>query len=177
MKSGAQSPAPKGKAGADGAQPASKPAAKAPQKSARRRAREFALQGLYSWQMNHGSAADIEAGFAAEKGLNNAGFNRADRALFSSLLAGTIREAAGLEEQMRPALDRGFDELSPVERAVLLMATYELTHAPETPYRVIMNEAIELAKSFGGTDGHKYVNGVLDKLVKTLRPHEVPAKS
>ena len=143
-------------------------------KSPRRRAREFALQGLYAWQMNHGSAAEIEAGFAMDKGLNNAGFDKADRKMFSSLLSGTIREAAALEVEMQPALDRQFSELSPVERAVLLLGAFELKHVVETPYRVIINEAIELAKSFGGTDGHKYVNGVLDKLVRTLRPYEFP---
>jgi N utilization substance protein B len=156
--------------GGDAAKPEAKP------KSARRRAREFALQGLYAWQMTRQSPADIEAGFAAEQGLNSAGFGRADRRLFSELLAGAVRESAELEVQIRPALDRDFAELSPVERAVLLLGAYELKHALETPYRVIINEAIELAKSFGGTDGHKYVNGVLDKLVKTLRPHEAAAK-
>lgn len=145
-------------------------------KSPRRRAREFVVQGLYSWQMSKGSAADIEAAFATDEGFNNVGFDRADRELFSALLAGTIRESADLALVMQPALDRKFDELSPVERAVLLLAAYELKHAVEVPYRVIMNEAIELAKSYGGTDGHRYVNGVLNKLVRTLRPDEVAEK-
>lgn len=145
-------------------------------KSSRRRAREFVLQGLYAWQMSKGSAADIEAAFATEKGFNNTGFDKADRRMFSALLAGTIREAADLETELKPLLDRGFEELSPVERAVLLLGAYELKHVVEVPYRVIMNEAIDLAKSFGGTDGHKFVNGVLDKLVRKLRPYEVAEK-
>ena len=145
-------------------------------KSPRRRAREFVVQGLYSWQISKVNATDIEAVFATDKGFNNVGFDRANRELFSALLAGTIRESADLALLLQPALDRKFDELSPVERAVLLLAAYELKHAVEVPYRVIMNEAIELAKSYGGTDGHKYVNGVLNKLVRTLRPDEVAEK-
>ena len=100
------------------------------------------------------------------------GFEKADQAFFSSLLRGVIREAADLELVLTPALDRNFAELSPVERGVLLLAAYELKHCVEIPFRVVVNEAIELAKSFGGTDGHKYVNGVLDKLSRSLRQSE-----
>ncbi len=98
-------------------QPAAKP------RSPRRRAREYVLQGLYAWQMTHGSAADIEAGFAGEQSLDKAGFGRADKDMFSALLAGTIREAADLQVVLQPALDRKFEELSPVERATIAVAS------------------------------------------------------
>ena len=136
-------------------------------KSARRRAREYALQGLYQWQVAGNTVADIRAHLAAD-----AHFARADSEYFAQLLAGTIAAAAELKQEIAPALDRKVEELSPVERGILLLAAWELKHAPEIPFRVVINEAIELAKDFGGTDGYKYVNGVLDKLAPRLRPTE-----
>ena len=146
---------------------APKPAAKSP----RRRAREFALQGLYQWQISGNDEAAIEAHLT-----DSAGFDKADRQFFTGLLRGVLAQHATLREQLQAHLDRPFNELSPVEASVLLAGAYELANYPQTPYRVIINEAIELAKGFGGTDGHKYVNGVLDKLATKLRPVEVEAK-
>ena len=136
-------------------------------KSPRRRAREFALQGLYQWQLSGNEVAAIEAHLAGVTG-----FEKLDRPLFDLLLRGAVAEAAELQAQIAPQLDRPYAELSPVERAILLMATFELKRHLEAPYKVVINEAIELAKSYGGTDGHKYVNGVLDKLAVLLRPEE-----
>jgi len=136
-------------------------------KSARRRSREFALQGLYSWLLAGQPASDIAAQLEESKG-----FERADHAYFSLLMRGAIEQQGTLEEALAPCLDRKVRELSPVERGILLLGAWELKNAPEVPYRVVINEAVELAKSFGGTDGHKYVNGVLDKLAKSLRAQE-----
>jgi N utilization substance protein B len=137
-------------------------------KSPRRRAREFALQGLYQWQLAGHDVPAIEAHLAAA-----GGFDKVDRDLFDLLLRGAIAEAAELQAQIEPQLDRPYAELSPVERAILLLATFELKRHLDAPYKVVINEAIELAKSYGGTDGHKYVNGVLDKLAAAMRPEEV----
>jgi transcription antitermination protein NusB len=141
---------------------------KSPPKSARRRSREFALQALYQWQVAAHSAGDLETQFSEADG-----FKRSDVTLFSVLMRGTIKESSTLIEQLTPHLDRAWVEVSPIERGILLMSSFELLHMPETPYRVIINEAIELAKSFGGTDGHKYVNGILDKLAATVRTDEI----
>lgn len=146
-------------------------AAKAAAKSPRRRAREFALQGLYQWQLSGNDEAAIEAQLR-----DTAGFEKADREFFVSLLRGVLAHQIDLQGELQAFLDRPFAELSPVEASVLLAGAYELTNYPQTPYRVIINESIELAKGFGGTDGHKYVNGVLDKLAQKLRPAEVEAK-
>ena len=151
----------------EGGKPAAKPAAKSP----RRRAREFALQGLYQWRLSGNDEAAIEAHLA-----DIAGFDKADRDFFVGLLRGVLAQHGALQEQLQALLDRPFAELSPVESSVLLAGAYELANYPQTPYRVIINEAIELAKGYGGTDGHKYVNGVLDKLAAKLRPAEVEAK-
>lgn len=102
-------------------------------------------------------------------------FEKIDGAHFSAILRGAIKDVANLESKLQPCLDRPMEDLSPVERAVLLVATYEFVHHLEIPYRVVINEAIELAKSFGGTDGYKYVNGVLDKLAISERAVEVGA--
>ena len=133
-------------------------------KSARRRSREFALQALYQWQLAGQSLADIELQYAAAEG-----FAKADANLFSLIVSGVLKHADSLKEQLGPHLDRQWKEVSPVEGAILLIGAFELVNLPETPYRVIINEAIELAKSFGGTDGHKYVNGILDKMAATVR--------
>ncbi|MDP2761894.1 MAG: transcription antitermination factor NusB [Sideroxyarcus sp.] len=139
-------------------------------KSARRRSRELALQGLYSWLLAGQPVSDIAAQLEESKG-----FERADHAYFSSLMRGAIEQQGTLEEALAPCLDRKVRELSPVERGILLLGAWELKNAPDVPYRVVINEAVELAKSFGGTDGHKYVNGVLDKLAKSLREREARA--
>ena len=136
-------------------------------KSARRRARELAVQGLYAWQMSALPAAEILAHLSDTKE-----FERADRAYLNRLLGGVIAESEVLRETLAPLLDRPWPELSPVERAVLLLAAFELSAVPEIPFRVVINEAVDLAKIFGGTDGHKYVNGVLDRVSRALRPAE-----
>jgi N utilization substance protein B len=136
-------------------------------KSARRRSRELALQGLYAWQVSGGTAKALRSQLAESKG-----FDQADEKYFSRLLSGTIEQAAELESLIAPVLDRKPAALSPVEHGILLLAAFELKNAPEAPYKVIINEAVELAKRFGGTDGHKYVNGVLDKIARKLRSGE-----
>ena len=140
-------------------------------KSARHKARELALQGLYQWLLVEEHADEIRAHLAEFKG-----YDKADHKYLDLLLNGVIADAVELGAAFSPLLDRPIDELSPVERCVLLIGAYELAHVPEVPYKVVINEAVELAKSYGGTDGHKYVNGVLDKLAAKLRPAEIKAR-
>ncbi len=136
-------------------------------KSSRRRAREYALQGLYQWHLAGGSAKDIEAQLADDRN-----FAKADHAFFVVLLNGALGAAVELELVISPALDRPLAQLSPIERSILLLASFELRDLVDIPYRVVINEAIELAKDFGGTDGFKFVNGVLDRIAPLLRPTE-----
>jgi len=142
-----------------------------PAKSMRHRARELAMQGIYEWRLSGKSASLIEKATRDEKSLG-----RYDNEFFSQLLRGVIAGNEALAEQIAPHLDRAVDELSPVEFSVLLLGAYELLNHPEVPYRVVINEAVELAKTFGGSDGHKFVNGVLDKLAAKVRAAEVRAK-
>jgi transcription antitermination protein NusB len=142
-----------------------------PAKSLRHRARELAMQGIYEWRLSGKSAALIEKSTRDEKSLG-----RYDVELFSQLLRGVIAQHETLSAQVAPHLDRAVNELSPVEFSVLLLGAYELTQHPEVPYRVVINEAVELAKTFGGSDGHKFVNGVLDKLAAQVRAAEVAAR-
>ena len=134
----------------------------------RRRAREFIIQGLYQWQVGGQDAAAIQV---QAEGV--AGFDKADGVLYSTLLGETRQNAEVLKADISPHIDRAWDEISPIERCILLLGACELKLHPETPYRVIINEGIELAKTFGGTDGHKFVNGVLDKLAAVLRASEL----
>jgi N utilization substance protein B len=136
----------------------------------RHRAREFALQGLYQWLLNNESASTVVNHIRGAHG-----FDKADAEHFTVLLNGAIGSSVELRESFAPLVDRGINELSPIEHAVLLIGAYELKNNQEIPYRVVINEAVELTKSFGGIDGHKYVNGVLDKLAAQLRPDEVAA--
>jgi transcription antitermination protein NusB len=136
--------------------------------SGRRRSREFVLQALYQWQLAGHAVAEIEKQFTEADG-----FAKADAAFFSTLLNGTVSHAAAIEQALQPHLDRPWGELSPIERAILLLSGHELISCADVPYRVVINEAIELAKSYGGTDGHKYVNGVLDKLASAVRADEI----
>lgn len=138
-----------------------------PPKSARRRSREFALQGLYQWLLSHNDVGAIEAGLA-----DTPGFDKADRGHFNALLEGAVSNREALHTVLSPYLDRPINELSPVEHATLLIGAFELVHHLEIPYRVVINEAVELAKSFGGTEGYKYVNGVLDKVAGSVRSAE-----
>jgi len=139
-------------------------------RSPRHRAREFALQGIYQWLLNHEDVSVIEAHISQAHG-----FEKADREHFDALIHGSIREVVLLRNSIAPLLDRPITELSPVEHAALLIGAYELKNHIEIPFRVVINEAVELTKSFGGIDGHKYVNGVLDKLSGQLRQVEVSA--
>ncbi|NMM38995.1 MAG: transcription antitermination factor NusB [Glaciimonas sp.] len=139
-------------------------------RSPRHRAREFALQGLYQWLLNNEDVNAIEANIREAHG-----FNKADKDHFDALLYGAINDAVPLRVEIALLVDRSINELSPIEHAVLLIGAYELKNHLEIPYRVVINEAVELAKSFGGIDGHKYVNGVLDKLAGKMRETEVQA--
>jgi N utilization substance protein B len=139
--------------------------------SPRRRSREFAMQGLYQWIYTGQSAAEVLKNLSELED-----FDRADGEFLKAELRGTIGEAEGLRAKLEPFADRKWEEVSPVERAILMIGAWELVHNPEIPYRVTINEAIELGKRFGGTDGHKYVNGVLDKLAHAVRPEEVAEK-
>lgn len=147
---------------------AGKPGKPPAKPSARRLAREFVLQALYQWQLAGQSVDEIERQFADADG-----FAKADRKFFASLLKSAITHANATRDAMVPHIDRAWEELSPIERGVLLLSGHELLAAPDVPYRVVINEAIELAKSYGGTDGHKYVNGVLDKLAAVARADEI----
>ena len=148
-------------------------AEKKPQaKSARRRSRELALQGLYHWLVSRTDSREIEVHLREEQ----EGFDKCDRGHFDALLHSVIAQAATLDAALARHVDRKTSDLSPVEHGVLMIGVYELTHCLEIPYRVVINEAVELAKAFGGTDGHKYVNGVLDKCATDLRPVEVAAR-
>jgi N utilization substance protein B len=139
-------------------------------KSARRRSRELATQGLYQWLLSGAPAGEIDAQLRGAQG-----FDKADHEHLDALLHGVIRDSEALSADLTPCLDRPIDQLSPVERAVLLVAAFELKNHVDIPYRVVINEAVELAKTFGGADGYKYVNGVLDKLSVQLRTAETQA--
>lgn len=139
--------------------------------SPRHRAREFVVQGLYQHLIGGQDTAAIIV-----QAESVAGFDKANRALYDSLLAGVLDNLPALQALLEPHIERPWAEVSPIERGILLIAACELRDHPETPYRVVINEAIELTKSYGGTDGHKFVNGVLDKLAPELRPQEIMAK-
>jgi len=137
-------------------------------KSARTRAREFALQALYQHLVG-GQLADEIDQFTRDL----SGFHKADSTHYDALLHGCIAQAAELDAAITPFLDRPLAEISPIERSVLWIGAYEFRHCLDVPWRVVINECIELAKSFGGTDGHKYVNGVLNGLAPAWRALEV----
>ena len=141
---------------------------KAAHKSPRSRAREFVLQALYQALVGQHDAATVDL---YTRDLS--GFNKCDSAHYDAVLHGCIEHRAALDVTIEPAIDRPWGEVSPVEHAVLWIGAYELQHCQDVPWRVIINECIELAKAFGGTDGHKWVNGVLNKLAPTIRPAEV----
>ena len=143
---------------------------KAADKSARTRAREFALQALYQHLVGRNEASSID-----EFTRDLAGFHKADSAHYDALLHGCLDGAQTLDAAITPLLDRPMAEISPVEHAVLWIGAYEFGHCLDVPWRVVINECIELAKAFGGTDGHKYVNGVLHKLAPSLRAAEIAA--
>ena len=143
---------------------------KAASKSDRSRAREFALQALYQVLVGKNPLDDVDA-FTRDL----AGFSKADAVHFDALLHGCAEHAELLDAQIQPVLDRPLSEISPVEHACMWIGVYEFAHCLDVPWRVVLNECIELAKEFGGTDGHKYVNAVLNALARQLREAEVTA--
>jgi N utilization substance protein B len=149
-----------------------KPRPRSGSKTRRHRSRELALQGLYQWRVAGGSAETIEAQLHESEQ-----YDRADKEYLSGLLCGVLTNMPELERHLQPYLDRPARELSPVEISILLLGAHELANHPEMPYRVVINEAVELAKTYGGIDGHKYVNGVLDKLAGRLRTVEINAQA
>ena len=134
----------------------------------RRSARESALQALYQWQLTGQDLRQIEAQFLAEKDAS-----RFDVEYFHDLLHGVPGHLSELDGCLAPLLDRSIGQVDPVERAALRLGAYELLHHMEVPFRVAITEAVELSKTFGATEGHKYVNGVLDRLAKQFRSFEV----
>jgi len=157
----------------DNTTPRSKPAAdmrRASARAARTRARGFALQALYQVLVGGNPAEDVDA-FTREL----SGFHKADTVHFDALLHGCAAQAVALDALILPLLDRKLNEISPIEHAVLWIGCYEMQHCLDIPWRVVINECIELAKEFGGTDGHKYVNAVLNGLAPQLRALEVAA--
>ena len=143
-------------------------ARKAGSKSARTRSREFALQGLYQHLIGRNALDEINA-FTRDL----AGFSKCDTVHFDALLTGCIAESAALDALIVPLLDRKLAEISPIEHATMWIGVYELQHCLDVPWRVVLNECIELAKEFGGTDGHKYVNAVLNGVAPGIRAAEV----
>lgn len=134
----------------------------------RRKARHFGLQALYQWTLSGASATDIEAEFRVDND-----FQHTDGEYFSALLRGVTSDVESLEILFAPALDRALDELDPIERNLLRLGTFELRDRIDVPYKVVISEAVALAKKFGATDSHKYVNGVLDKIARDLRTVEL----
>ncbi len=132
--------------------------------SARRKARRFALQGLYQWQLAGAEPSEIEMQFRRDNNMK-----KVDREYFHELLHGVPAHVEELDEALQPALDRKVVELSQIEKVILRIGAFELLHRVDVPYRVVLNEGIELAKLFGADDSFKYVNGVLDKLARKFR--------
>ncbi|MFT5815523.1 MAG: N utilization substance protein B [Psychroserpens sp.] len=135
--------------------------------SPRRKARELTVQAVYSWQLSQNNIAEIELNFLTENSAR-----RFDIPYFQQLFRGISAQVGSIDEKISPHVDRPLKDVDPVEKAILRVAVFELSECQDVPYRVIINEAIELAKSFGADDSHKFVNGVLDKVVKLVRPNE-----
>ena len=136
--------------------------------AARRKARRFAVQAIYQWQLAGANLAAIEAEFRTDNDMS-----KVDLEYFHDILHGVPREKSELDKKIEPLLDRRLDELTPVELAILRLGAYEMVHRIDVPYKVVINESVELAKTFGATDGHKYVNGILDKLAQRDRMVEI----
>lgn len=139
--------------------------------AARRKARELAVQAIYSWQMSQNPVEQIELSIATSNNMD-----KVDMGYFQELLRAVVKDSAILDVAIKPYLGRLPEELDVVEKAILRLSTYELTARIDVPYKVVINEAIELAKSFGAEESHKFINGVLDKAVKTLRKDELSYK-
>ena len=137
----------------------------------RRKARHFGLQALYQWTLSGAALADIEAEFRVDND-----FQHTDGDYFSALLRGVTSDVDAIEALFAPALDRSLDDLDPIERNLLRLGTYELRDRIDVPYKVVINEAVSLAKKFGATESHRYINGVLDKVARDLRTIELAAE-
>ena len=146
--------------------------ARKPGSNVRHQARRAVVQALYQWQ-----ATNQDPGFIVRQFLEDRSLQRFDKKLFKELFEGTIAEREALDELLGPLLDRPLDQVDPVERGVLRLAGYELKHRLEIPLRVVINEAVELAKTFGAESGHRFVNGVLDQLADQVRPEAAAVKS
>lgn len=133
----------------------------------RRKARHFALQALYQWTLSGASVTDIEAEFRVDND-----FQHTDGDYFSTVIKGVAEHVEALEALFDPVLDRTLDELDPIERNLLRLGTFELRDRIDVPYKVVISEAVALAKKFGATDSHGYINGVLDKVARDLRTVE-----
>ena len=134
----------------------------------RHKARHYAVQALYRWHMNEQSSTDIEAEFRIDYD-----FSHADLEYFQAVLHGVVKSYAALDAYLEPLLDRKLDDLDPVELAILRMGLFELKERIDVPFKVVINEAVSLARKFGATEGHKYINGVLDKAARGLRTVEL----
>jgi len=135
--------------------------------SPRRKARELAVQAIYSWQISQNSVTDIEVNFLTDNAKR-----RFDTEYFQHLLRGVTSNINEIDLAITPNVDRPLDDIDHVEKAILRVAIFELSDCKDVPYRVVINEAIELAKAFAADDSHKFVNGVLDKAVKLIRPQD-----
>lgn len=135
--------------------------------SARRKAREYAVQAIYQWQMTGNPLNEIEAQY-----LTTMNAKKVDTEYFQELFMGVLTDLEAIDQKLVPVLDRDIEEIDPIERAIIRLSAFELVKRIDIPKKVVINEGIELAKTFGATDGHKFVNGVLDKISKELRPHE-----
>ena len=133
----------------------------------RRKARHFGLQALYQWTLSDASLVDIDAEFRVDND-----FRHTDGEYFQALLRGVMEDVESLEALFSPLLDRALDDLDPIERNLLRMGTFELKERIDVPYKVVINEAVSLAKKFGATESHRYINGILDKVASELRTVE-----
>jgi len=136
-------------------------------KKARRWARERAVQALYQQVMNRTPVDQLDAQFMEDPFML-----KVDLDLFRRILRGVSSREQELDQAYQPMLDRPLEEIDPIERAILRLGAFELMHSPEVPRPVAINEAVEVAKIYGGTDSHRYINGVLDRLADNVRPHE-----
>lgn len=138
----------------------------------RRKARHYALQALYQWEIARQPISDIEAQFLADNDMTHV-----DTEFFGELLHEIPANLNALQAQFEPLLDRKLGDLDPIELTLLRMGVYELLHRIDVPYKVVINECINLAKRFGATDGHRYINSVLDKVATSARPVEITGRT
>ncbi len=133
----------------------------------RHRARELAMQAIYQWQLNHAVVAELIQQFVETNNMQKVDFNH-----FKEIVTAAINKTPELDAHIKPFLDRDITELDPIELAILRLSAYEMQSCLDIPYRVVINEGVQLAKKYGATDGHKYINGILDKLAGSLRKLE-----